>query len=159
MIIFLNGSINSGKSTVAKLLAQKLPKSALLEIDALSTMIEWMPLEERIPLNLENALSLIQNFAKAGLTVIVPYPLSQRNYDYLRERLEDLKAGMRVFTLAPNIENALSDTPDRTLTEWEKGRIKQHYDAGIPNPSFGEVIDTTQQAPEETVAEIMSALS
>lgn len=44
MIIFLNGSINSGKSTVAKILANNISDVALVEIDALRFMIDWMPI-------------------------------------------------------------------------------------------------------------------
>ena len=44
MIIFLNGSINSGKSTIAKLLVKAMPNAAIVEIDALREMINWMPI-------------------------------------------------------------------------------------------------------------------
>ncbi len=82
MIIFINGSINSGKTTIAKLLTEKISNSALLEIDTLRDMIAWMPLDKSIPINLDNAISLISNFSTSGLNVIVPYPLSQKNHDY-----------------------------------------------------------------------------
>ena len=78
MIIFINGSINSGKSTIAKILAQEIKRSAVVEIDSLSAFIEWMPIEEKIELNLENAVSVIKNFTKRKFDVIVPYPLSQK---------------------------------------------------------------------------------
>ena len=42
MILFINCSINSGKSTIAKLLAKKIKNSAILEIDFLRAMINWM---------------------------------------------------------------------------------------------------------------------
>ena len=80
MIILLNGSINAGKSTIAKLLVQKLPNTALIEIDTFHEMIEWMPIDKAVPINLENALSVIRNFVKREISVIVPYPLSQKNY-------------------------------------------------------------------------------
>ena len=64
MIIFLNGSINSGKTTVAKILTRELPDSALVEIDAFHEMIEWMPIDQAVPINLENAVSVIKNFTK-----------------------------------------------------------------------------------------------
>jgi deoxyadenosine/deoxycytidine kinase len=35
MVIFINASINSGKTTVARLLTHKIPRTALVEIDAL----------------------------------------------------------------------------------------------------------------------------
>lgn len=39
MIIFINGSINSGKTTVAKILAREFSNIALVEIDSLREMI------------------------------------------------------------------------------------------------------------------------
>lgn len=158
MIIFLNGSINAGKSTIAKLLLKELPHTAVVEIDALREMVDWMPLEQSIPLNLENAISIITNFVKRDLNVIVPYPLSQKNYDFLMENLRDLNVDIRVFTFAPQLEKALTNRGARELDDWEKERIKHHYNIGIHNPSFGETIDTTKQTPEETTRLILSRI-
>ncbi len=158
MIIFLNGSINAGKSTVARLLAKELPNVALVEIDALREMIAWMPIDETVPINLENAVSLIRNFVKRGLNVIVPYPLSEKNYHYVMEGLKDLGAVIHVFTLAPSMEAAQANRGEREITMQERERIKYHYDIGIHSPSFGEVIDNTDQSPEETARYILERL-
>jgi hypothetical protein len=103
MIVFLNGSINSGKSTVAKILAERLGRTAVVEIDSLRAMVEWMPLAESIPLNLRNALSVIRNFASEGLSVVVPYPLSRQNHDYMMEGLKDVEVPKYVFSLSPSL--------------------------------------------------------
>lgn len=158
MIVVLNGSINAGKSTVAKLLVKELPDTALVEIDAFRQMIDWMPLDQSVPLNLENAVSVITNFVKRDLNVIVPYPLSQKNYDFIVKNLEYLNVDIQVFTLAPQLGKALSNRGTRELDEWEKERIQHHYNIGIHNPSFGEIIDTTEQTPEETVKYILSRI-
>lgn len=158
MIIFLNGSINAGKSTVAKLLAKELRDTALVEIDAFHEMIEWMPIEQSIPLNLENAVSVIKNFAKRNLNVIIPYPLSQKNYDYMVESLKGLNTDIRVFTLAPQLEKVMTNRGMRELDDWERERIKHHYTIGIQSPAFGEIIDNTDQTPEETADLILSKL-
>lgn len=158
MIIFINGSINAGKSTIAKLLAKELQNCAIVEIDTVRAMIDWMLIDQSIPLNFENAVSLIKNFAKRGLSVIVPYPLSQKNHDFMVASLKDINAEMYFFTLAPSIEKAQSDTERRKLTDWERERIKHHYEIGIPRPDFGEVIDTTNQTPEETTKFILEVL-
>lgn len=158
MIILLNGSINSGKSTVAKLLSKSLTSSALLEIDSLRQMIEWMPIEQAVPINLENALSVIRNFSKHNLDIIVPYPLSQRNYEYLKNDLKDLNIPIATFTLAPALEKALTNRGDRALDEWEKERIKYHYKIGIPTPTFGEIIDNSEQTPEQTAKYILDKI-
>lgn len=158
MIIFINGSINSGKTTVSNILAQRLGNTAIVEIDSFRAMIEWMPLDKAIPLNLENAVSTIKNFLKHEIDVIVPYPLSEKNYQYFLTNLDDFRNDIRVFTLSPQLEVTLTDRGARILTEWEMERIKHHYAIGINNPSFGEVIDNTNQSPEETVTQIIHML-
>lgn len=150
MIIFLNGSINAGKTTIAKLLVKELPNSALVEIDVFHEMIEWMPIDKAIPLNLENAVSVIKNFDSRGLNVIVPYPLSQKNYDYMMDSLKGLDTKIHVFTLDPHLEKVMTNRGSRELNDWEKERIQHHYNIGIHNPTFGEIIDTSAQTPEET---------
>jgi adenylate kinase family enzyme len=159
MIIFLNGSINAGKSTVAKILAKEMINTALLEIDAFHEMIEWMPIDKAVPINLENALSVIRNFVKRELNVIVPYPLSQKNYDFITSGLKDLDTEIHVFTLAPKLEKVLENRGTRELTEQEKERIKHHYDIGIPNPKFGEIINNSDQTPQETADYILSKIN
>ena len=141
---------------MAKLLVKELPKTALVEIDAFHEMIEWMPIDEAIPLNLENALTVIRNFLNRGLNVIVPYPLSQKNYDHFVSGLKDLDIETHVFTLAPKLEKALTNRGTRELTDWEKGRIQHHYNIGINKPSFGEIIDNTDQTPEKTIKLILN---
>lgn len=158
MIIFLNGSINAGKTTVARLLAKELPNSALVEIDVFHEMIEWMPIDKAIPLNLENAVSVIKNFANGGLNVIVPYPLSQKNYDYMMDSLKDLDTKIHVFTLDPKLEKAVTNRGTRELDDWERERIQHHYNIGIHNPTFGETVDTSAHAPKETVKYILNKL-
>lgn len=158
MIIFLNGSINAGKSTVAKLLAKDLPNTALVEVDVFHDMIEWMPIDRAVPLNLENAVSVIKNFVSRELNVVVPYPLSQQNYDRVMDELEDTGVEIYIFTLAPKLEKALDDRGTRKLTDWERSRIQHHYDIGIHNPSFGEIIDNSDQDPEETKNYILSRI-
>lgn len=160
MILFLNGSINSGKSTIAKLLAAKISNSAVIEIDALHEMIDWMPIDQAVPINLENAVSVIKNFTHHGISCIVPYPLSQKNYEYMTANLSKLGADIRFITLAPPLAEALKNrSGKRELTDRERERIKHHYDIGIHAPSFGEIIDNSEQTPKETAEMILKNIS
>lgn len=158
MIIFINGSINSGKSTISKILAKELPNVALIEIDVLREMINCMPLEKAIPINIDNAVSLIENFSRKGLDVIVVYPLSQKNYDYIISKIKDLNQQIYCFTLSPKLEKALSNRGTRDLNEWEMERIKHHYEIGIHTPAFGKIIDNSEQSPEETTKIILDKI-
>lgn len=157
MIILINGSINSGKSTIARKLADKIPSSTVLEIDVLRNFIKDVPLNEAIPINLENAITLTKNFVKHNFNVIIPYPLSQKSYDFLAKGFKDTKQKIYTFTLNPKIEIALSDRGSRR-DKWETERIKYHYKIKINNPDFGNIIDNSNQAPEETAAQILELI-
>ena len=157
MVIFINGSINSGKSTISKILADKLGNTAVLEIDDLRNFIEWMPLEQAIPINLENAVAVIRVFINKGLNVIIPYPLSKNNYDYLFKNLTDID-DIKVFTLSPKLEIALTNRGSRDLDDGEKDRIKYHYEIGIHKPDFGLIIDNSKETPQQTASQIFNKL-
>lgn len=159
MIIFINGSINAGKTTVAKIIAKKIPNVALVEIDVFHDMIEWMPIDKAVPINLENAISVIRDFSKRGLNIIVPYPLSQKNHDFLLAGLKDLDTEIHIFTLAPKLEKAITNRGNRELNDWERDRIKHHYNIGIHSPAFGEIIDNSEQTPGETADLILTKVA
>lgn len=159
MVIILNGSINSGKSTVAKILWKKIPSTAHIEVDKLREFVDWMSLKDSIPINLENTISLIKNFTKKDLNVVITYPLSQKNYEYLIENLKDIGKNIYTFTLNPELKKTTTNRGTRELNEWEKERIKYHYHIGINNPSFGITIDNTDQSPEETAEIILNYIT
>lgn len=158
MIIFLNGSLNTGKSTIAKLLGKKLPNCAVIEIDRFHEFISWLEIKKAVPINLENAVSVIKNFARRGFNVVVPYPLSEANYQYLIKELSEFKKQIRVITLAPSKKVALSQRGSRVLDDWEKGRINLHYQKGLHRPSFGQIIDNSSQSPQQTLVKILALL-
>ncbi|MFA6185583.1 MAG: hypothetical protein WC720_05590 [Candidatus Shapirobacteria bacterium] len=158
MIILLNGSINSGKSTVARILAKKISNTANIEVDELREFVNFLPLEDSIKLNIENAALLAENFVKKGYNAIITYPLYKADYDYLIEEFESTNQKIFVFTLSPKLEIALTNRGKRKLTNWEIKRIKYHFDTGIPKPSFGIIIDNSNQKPEETVEKILEII-
>jgi len=154
MIIFLSGSINSGKTTIAKLLVKEFPRTAHIEVDTIHDMYDWMPLEEAIPLNLKNTLTLTINLLNENFNVIISYPLSRDEYEFFNRHLPaDVQRFF--FTLNPRIDHALSNRGARELTKWEIERIKFHYETSVNNPGFGITIDNTMQSPEETLSDIL----
>lgn len=158
MIIFINGNLNSGKSTVSKLLAEKIGNCAIVEIDHLRSFISWMSIEDAVPLNWENAICVIQNFVKRGLHVIVPYPLNQQYYEFVQKELAHLEIPKYFITLAPNIDVLLTNRGARELFQEDIDRIKILYDRGIDNSSFAHKIDNSNSTPDQTLSEVMAFL-
>ncbi len=159
MIILLNGSINSGKTTVSKQLVQRLPRTAHVEVDDFSDFIDWMPLLESIALNLANAGAVTRNFVQFGLNVIISTPLRRQDYEYLLRELGPLGMPIHCVTLDPGMAVALTNRGTRELTEWELRRIPQLYAEGYHTPAFGIIIDNARQTPAETAREILKMVN
>ncbi len=117
-----------------------------------------MDLDESMPINLENAVSVIKNFRNRDFNVVVPYPISQKNYEFLTKELSDFKEGTFFFTLKPSIEKAQKSTYEREISQYEHERIQLHYETDTTNPSFGEIIDNTDQTPEKTANYILNKI-
>jgi hypothetical protein len=152
MLIVLNGSINAGKTTTAQTLARLLPNTAHIEVDSLREFIAWMPLEESIPINLENAVAVARVFLKYGLHVVLSYPLRAADYEWLRQQFD---CPIHFFTLRPPLATSQSQRGTRVLSEWEIARIAYHYTTAGANPDLGIVIDNSQMSAEVTAREII----
>lgn len=135
-----------------------IPKCAVVEIDAFHDFVPWMELKEVLPLNYKNAIDVIRNFAQAGLTVIVPYPLSKVRFEELSAMLKEF-GPIHAFTLNPDLGAVLQDRGTRQLTAAEQKRIQYHYQTGINNPGYGKVINNTNQTVEQTAGEILEAIN
>jgi len=155
MIIFINGSINSGKSTVGRLLAEKF-NYEFIEFDDIRHTIPEPNIDKALPLVFEKGIKLLNKLDKNGESAIVAYPLSQNNYDLLKSKLSILP---RVITLSPRLDVVLKDRGDRKLDDAERERIKYHYQIGINNPKFGFVIDNSDQSVKETVESIIKLIA
>lgn len=150
MIILINGTINAGKTTVAKMLAAKLPRTA--HIEKLRQFIEWMSIEESVPYNIKNIISLTRNFITLGnLNVVISYPISSKHFRMLTQELADLNTPIHAFTLAPDLETIIRNRGTRELASWEVEQIKKAYAENFHKPEYGIVIDNTNQTPEETL--------
>ena len=155
MILLLNGSINAGKSTVSKRLCELLPRTAHVEVDSLREFISWMPLEESIPINIEAAIAVTKVFVRQGLNVIFSYPLRPEDYELILRELSELGVPVYGVTLRPRLEVSLTNRGTRQLTDWERSRIPYHYETRLNEPTFGIVIDNSEQTPDETAREIL----
>jgi hypothetical protein len=155
MIILLNGSINAGKSTVGRAIQKKLSQVAHVEVDALHHFIPWISHEESTPTILENAVSVIRNFIHRGFRVVMTWPLSQRDYDYLCNELSNLNVPIVAIALCPGVELALTNRGTRQLDNWELNRVSEMYEIGLATPKFGFLIDNSRQSLDETVNNVL----
>lgn len=88
MIIFISGSVNSGKSTTSKLVADKLG-AKWIDIDELADSIVNFDLTKDIPKAISLTIDTINKLTADGKTVAANYVLRQEDYEQLRYGLND----------------------------------------------------------------------
>jgi predicted kinase len=170
VMIVLTGIQAAGKSTVARLLAQRFAHGVHVEADVLHHMIvsggEWMvaPGEPngdaawQLHLRLKHMCLLGRSFFAAGFSVVLDDIILGDRWRQLRAELQDIPFSLVV--LAPRLEVVVHqrDTgrAKRPLGEaWAAylDRTLRETMAGV-----GLWIDTSDQAPAETVDQILQHL-
>lgn len=155
MVILLNGSINAGKTTVGKYIASSGLGIAHIEVDSLREFIRWMPLEDSIAVNLENAACVAINFHHRNIDSIITCPLSEDDYQYLGSVFSKEGISYKSIALNPGMSELKKNRGFRDLTEWELNRIDELLVEGSVNPSFGVVINNANLSVEETANKVL----
>ena len=158
MLIYINGSISSGKSTVGRLLAETLPKTVHVEVDELRHFARCLSLADACPFCVEDATTLARNWLSRGFNVVVTWPISHRDYAVFERKAAVAGVSVHAFTLRPPLEVATSNRGGRQLSERERSRIREQYRMPHIDPGIGTVVDNSLQTPAETLAAIRSAL-
>lgn len=156
MLIFISGSINSGKTTTSKALAEKLG-AALVNVDDLNDTIPNFNLATDLDKSMDLAIKTINDYAEQGKDVVANYVVRQKDYD--RFENEIVAQPQIILTLAPRLEVAQGRRGERELSEWEVSRVKHHYDTGIASPEFGHIIDNSELSIDETVGHIFKIIA
>lgn len=156
MLVFISGSINSGKTTTSKALAEKLG-AAFVNVDDLNDTIPDFNLATDLDKSMDLAIKTINDYTKQGKDVVANYVVRQKDYDRFVSEVETQP--QIVITLAPRLEVAQGKRGDRELSEWEVSRVKHHYDTGIASPKFGHIIDNSELTIDETVDHILKIIA
>jgi predicted kinase len=169
-LIVVTGIMAAGKSTIARLLAQRFVRGVHIEADALQRMIvsggEWVsqPGEsegeaaEQLGLRLKNLCLLGRSFFEAGFTVVLDDIIMGERWLHLQEELHDLPFSLVV--LAPPVEVVASQR-DRNRAKAPQGHAWATYlDHALRSTMAGVGLwmDTSEQTPEETVEQILQHL-
>ncbi len=156
MLVFISGSINSGKTTTSKALAKKLG-AACVNVDDLNDTIPNFNLATDLDKSMDLAIQTINSYAKKGKDVVANYVVRQKDFERFEKEVD--AQPQIVITLAPRLEVAQSRRGNRELSEWEVSRIKHHYDTGIASPKFGHIINNSDLTLTETVNHILRIIS
>lgn len=153
-IIYVNGVINSGKSTIARMLSEAIPSGVYLDGDDLIERNE-KPFEQRVSKVVEVATEQACALAILGKNVCVAYPLRDEDWKVISQICGQKGVEVKVVTLAPSKRTTISNRGDRNLSESELKRISQMFIEGYQARSFSHlIVENDSKAPAHTVEEI-----
>jgi chloramphenicol 3-O-phosphotransferase len=163
-VYLITGIQAAGKSTVAQLLAERLPRSVHVRGDLFRRMIVNGRVDitpdlvgealEQLRLRYELAAAVTDGYARAGFSVVVQDVV-------LAEQLERMVGLIRsrplyVVVLAPDRDTIATRERERGKTAYGVWQITQLDEAlRERTPRIGLWLDTSGQTPDQTVAEIL----
>lgn len=157
--IWISGSINSGKSTVAAALHKQIKKSVKIECDDLRHFAHYEKLVDIGDYILTDALDLAKKWSERGFLPFITWPIYGEGLEKMLLYSAKLETEPLLINLIPAKEIAKQNRGSRELTEKEFNRIEYMYETdNIRNPEMGFSIDNTNQSIEETVNEAMNII-
>ncbi|QBD76091.1 phosphotransferase [Ktedonosporobacter rubrisoli] len=171
-IIAITGIQAAGKSTIARLLAQRFARGVHIEADVLHHMIVsgavWVgePGQEdeseaanQLRLRLKNMCLLARSFQVAGFTAVLDDIIMGERWQHLQEEL--LGIPFSLVVLAPSVET-VAHQRDVNRAKQPLGETWATYlDQALRSTmaGIGLWVDTSEQTPEETVEYILQHLN
>lgn len=165
-VFLITGAMAAGKSTIAKALVQRLPRSAYVAGDVFRRMIingsavmgPVLDIEARHQLTLRQEIStdVVRRYHSAGFAVVYQDILIGRDLTNAVDRLADLDP--KVVVLSPSVD---------VLALRDRDRPKTGYSAGFPpsvlanalaseTPKIGTWIDNSCMTVKEVVERILA---
>ena len=157
--IWISGSINSGKTTIAKLLSEKIENSVNIELDVLSHFANKLSLDKKANFIIQDGLDLARNWLNRSSFPILNWPLWGDEAEFMLMYARQLQLEPIIVNLVPDIEVIKRDRGERVLTDWELNRIDFMYNTGkINEPKYGIKINNGYLTQDETADKIIRIL-
>jgi adenylylsulfate kinase-like enzyme len=169
-LMVVTGIMAAGKSTIARLLAQRFARGVHIEADTLQGMIVsggmWVsqPGEpdgdaaQQLRLRLKQMCLLGRSFFEAGFTVVLDDIIMGERWQHLQEELHGLPFSLVVR--APQVEVVASQRDGNRSKDPQGHAWATYLDHALRTTmaGFGLWMDTSEQTPEETVEQILQRL-
>ena len=167
-VVLITGPAGAGKTTITTKLAEKIPQTAVIEVDMLRGSIKNgyilpFPYTEeagkQLLLGARNAVSLTKNFLTEGFNVCIDDVASGTILDFYWEQLKDEK--FSIFLLLPD-KKALEKRDKGRGEDFRMGEraleLHDKFTERAKEEEHWHVLDTTSQKEEETIRTILGIL-
>ncbi len=156
IVIILNGSINSGKTTTSRALAAILPGARFIDGDdhGISRSVPFQEMIDRAVFWVAGQIAVADE-----PYLVIAYPMRDSDFAQLQSACAACNARLFVATLAPPLAVALSNRGTRQLDDGERVRIHEMYAEGYPERAFSDVTITDSPSPQQTAAMLACLLT
>ncbi|MCL5789649.1 MAG: AAA family ATPase [Candidatus Thermoplasmatota archaeon] len=158
-IYVISGPSAVGKSTISKLVANSLPKSALISGDHVHHMIigghlaPWKDVSQD-NLTWKNIAELTKNFLDSGFDVVIDAVVFPSKVRYLKDAIGKRDVITKYVILLADKSSLLQRDNERTESMEERCLVLlEEFNALNPKPR--NYLDTTSKSPEEIAGEIL----
>jgi predicted kinase len=170
VLIVVTGIMAAGKSTVARLLAERFPKGVHVEADVLQQMVvsgaEWvnrpgMPTGEaanQLRLRLKNMCLLGRAFVEEGFSVVLDDIIIGDRWQELQNELHGLPFSLVVLAPSQEVVTRQRDGHREKSPQGEEWAAYLDHELRTTMAGIGLWIDSSAQTPSETVEQILSNL-
>jgi hypothetical protein len=155
-VIWLNGTIGSGKSAVGKALADLLPNSRFMDGDNYAGQ-EHLGNARRWRIVIDALLQAIVRRDRI-LFLIIAYPLDYEGFCRLRATCRKAQRELLLINLAPPLLMTLKGRGGRILTAWERDRIRVMRSEGYHRRPFAAATLPNVQSPVVRTAQRIARL-
>ncbi|SCG51211.1 AAA family ATPase [Micromonospora inositola] len=164
-VVLITGIMAAGKSTVAELLASRLPRSVHLRGDLFRRMVvngraemTAQPSEEawrQLRLRYDLAATVADRYAEVGFTVVLQDVVLGADLPAMVARIRHRPLAVVVLAPRPEVVAARErERPKKGYGDWPVADLDAGFRADTPR--IGLWLDTSEQSPEETVAQILA---
>ena len=133
-IVWLNGTVGSGKTAVGRALAELMPCARFLDGDDYAGP-SWLPKPESWRLALKTLLRMVARRGRVG-TLVIAYPLDRTGYRRLQAACSRARQRLLVVTLAPPLAMTLRGRGGRQLDPGEQARVREMRSQGYHRRRF-----------------------
>jgi Shikimate kinase len=136
-VVWINGAVNAGKTTVGRALAARLRRARFLDGDDVAGP-SHLPRERRWRIAQDRLLEAIAR-REQGETLVIAYPLGVAEHARLWRRCARLRRGLIVLTVAPPLRLVRRPRGDRALSDSERRRAAAMVSEGYHARRFAAV--------------------